>query len=49
MSGLLLKDDKADRLVTRIDPGVIAPTRELRVTEKQAAEEFSQWKASQLQ
>jgi hypothetical protein len=37
-SGLLLKDYKGDRLVTRIDPGVIAPTRELRITEKQAEE-----------
>jgi hypothetical protein len=47
-SGLLCKDYKgkeADRLVTRIDPGVVAMVAELRAHEKQAAEELDQWKA----
>jgi hypothetical protein len=44
-SGLLLKEYKGDLLITRIDPGVIALAQELRATEKQAAEELSQWKA----
>jgi len=46
-SGLLVRDYKgkhADRLVTRIDPGVIALLAELRAHERQAAEELEQWK-----
>jgi hypothetical protein len=47
-SGLLCRDYKgkeADRLVTRIDPGVVAMVAELRAHEKQAAEELGQWQA----
>jgi hypothetical protein len=47
-SGLMMRDFKgkeADRLVTRIDPGVIALVAELRSHERQAAEELEQWKA----
>jgi hypothetical protein len=45
-SGLLVRDDrgkKADRLVTRIDPGVASRVAELRGRERQAAEELEQW------
>jgi len=35
---------KADRLVTRIDPGVVSLVAELRGQERQAAEELAQWK-----
>ena len=47
-SGLLVRDykgKKADRLVTRIDPGVVSLFAELRGHERQAAEELEQWKA----
>jgi hypothetical protein len=47
-SGLLRRDYKgkeADRLVTRIDPGVVSPVAELRAHERQAAEELGQWKS----
>jgi hypothetical protein len=47
-SGLLCRDHKgkeADRLVTRIGPGVVSLVAELRGHERQAAEELSQWKA----
>jgi hypothetical protein len=47
-SGLLVRDykgKKADRLVTRIDPGVVALVAELRGCERQAAEELGQGKA----
>jgi hypothetical protein len=51
-SGLLCRDYKgkeADRLVTRIDPGVVSMVvsmvAELRAHEKQAAEELGQWQA----
>jgi len=46
-SGLLVRSYKgkeADRLVTRIDPGVISLVAELRGHERQAAEELGQWK-----
>ena len=46
-SGLLVRDDrgkKADRLVTRINPGVVTLVAELRGHERQAAEELGQWK-----
>jgi hypothetical protein len=46
-SGLLCRDykgKKADRLVTRIDPGVVAVVAELRGHERHAAEELEQWK-----
>ena len=42
-SGLLVRDYKgkeADRLVTRIDPGVVSLLAELRGHEPQAAKEF---------
>jgi hypothetical protein len=45
-SGLLCRDYKgkeADRLVTRIDPGVVSLLAELRGHERQAAEELEQW------
>jgi hypothetical protein len=38
------KGKEADRLVTRIDPGVVSPVAELRGHERQAAEERGQWK-----
>jgi hypothetical protein len=44
---LLCKDYKgkdADQLVTKIDPGVMALSAELRALERQAAEELAQWK-----
>jgi hypothetical protein len=47
-SGLLVRDykgKKADRLVARIDPGIIPLVTELRGHERQAAEELEQWKA----
>ena len=34
----------ADRLVTRLDPGVVLLVAELRGHERQAAEELEQWK-----
>jgi hypothetical protein len=46
-SGLLCRDYKgkaADRLVTRIDPGVVSLLAELRGHERQAAEELGQRK-----
>jgi len=46
-SGLLVrgyKGKEADRLVTRIDPGVVSRVAELRGHERQAAEELEQWK-----
>jgi hypothetical protein len=46
-SGLLVRDYKgkeADRLVSRIDPGVVSLLAELRGHERQAAEELEQWK-----
>jgi hypothetical protein len=46
-SGLLVrgyKGKEADRLVTRIDPGVVSLVAELRGHERQAAEEFGQGK-----
>jgi hypothetical protein len=46
-SGLLVRDSKgkeADRLVTRIDPGVISLVAELRGHERQEAEELGPWK-----
>lgn len=46
-SGLLVRGYRgkdADRLVTRIDPGVVSLVAELRGHEKQAAEELGQWK-----
>jgi hypothetical protein len=45
-SGLLVRDykGKADRLATRIDPGVGSLVTELRAHERQAAEELEQWK-----
>jgi hypothetical protein len=46
-TGLLCKDYKgkeADQLVTKIDPGVMALSAELRALERQAAEELAQWK-----
>ena len=45
-SGLLVrgyKGKKADRLVTRIDPGVVSLVAELRGHERQAAEELGRW------
>jgi hypothetical protein len=47
-SGLLVRDYKrrqADRLVTRIDPGVLSLVAGLRGHERQAAEELGQWKS----
>src|ERR1019366_7014225 len=44
-SGLLVRGYKgreADRLVTRIDPGVVSLVAELRAHERQAAEELEQ-------
>jgi hypothetical protein len=38
------KGKEADRLVTRIAPGVVSLVAELRGHERQAAEEFEQWK-----
>jgi hypothetical protein len=49
-SGLLCRDYKgkeADRLVTRIDPGVVSLVAELRGHERQAAQELEQWKTHQ--
>ena len=46
-SGLLVRDCKgkeADRLVTRIDPGLLSLVAELRGHERQGAEELGQWK-----
>ena len=46
-SGLLArgyKGKKADRLVTRIDPGVVPLVAEHRGHERQAPEELEQWK-----
>jgi hypothetical protein len=46
-SGMLVRDCKgkeADRVVTRIDPGVVSLVAELRGHERQAAEELDQWK-----
>jgi hypothetical protein len=46
-SGLLCRDyegKEADRLVTRIDPGVVSLVAELRGHERQAAQELRQWK-----
>jgi hypothetical protein len=46
-SGMLVrgyKAKKANRLVTRIDPGVVSLVNELRGYEWQAAEELEQWK-----
>ena len=46
-SGLLVRDykgKKADRSVSRIDPGVASLLAELRAHERQAAEELEQWK-----
>ncbi len=46
-SGLLVRDDRgkeADRLVTRIDSGVVSLLMELRGHERQAAEELGQGK-----
>src|ERR1035437_6758731 len=46
-SGMLVRASKgqeADRLVTRIDPGVVSLVAELRGHERWAAEEFEQWK-----
>jgi hypothetical protein len=46
-SGLLVRHYKAreaDRLVTRIDPGVVSLVAELRGHKRQAAEELGQWK-----
>ena len=46
-SGFLCRDYKgkeADRLVTRIDPGVVSQVADLRGHERQAAEELGQWK-----
>ena len=45
-SGLLVRDYKgkeADRLVTRIAPGVVSLVAELRGHERHAAEELEQW------
>jgi hypothetical protein len=45
-SGLLVRDYKgneADRLVTRIDAGVVSLVAELRAHERQAAQELDQW------
>jgi hypothetical protein len=39
-----LQGQGADRLVTRIDPGVVAVVAELRGHERHAAEELEQWK-----
>jgi hypothetical protein len=38
------KGKNADRLVTRIDPGVVSLVAELRGHERQAAEELGRWK-----
>jgi hypothetical protein len=38
-----LQGKEADRLVTRIDPGVVSPVG-LRGHERQAAEELERWK-----
>ena len=38
------KGKEADRLVTRIDPGVVSLVAELRAHERQAAGELRQWK-----
>jgi hypothetical protein len=49
-SGLLARDYKgkeADRLVTRIDPGVVLLVAELRGHGRQASEELGQWKTHQ--
>jgi hypothetical protein len=35
---------EADRLVTRIDPGVVSLVADLRAHERQAAQELDQWK-----
>jgi hypothetical protein len=46
-SGMLVrghKNKKADRLVTRIAPGVFSLVAELRGHERQAAEELGRWK-----
>jgi hypothetical protein len=46
-SGLLVRDDRgkeADRLVTRIAPGVVSLVAELRGHEREPAEELSQWR-----
>jgi hypothetical protein len=46
-SGMLCRDYKgkeADRLVTRVDPGVVSLVAELRGHARQAAEELEQWK-----
>ena len=38
------KGKKADRLVTRIDPGVVSLVAELRAHERRPAEELEPWK-----
>jgi hypothetical protein len=46
-SGLRVRDykgRKGDRLMTRMDPGVVSLVAELRGHERQAAEELEQWK-----
>jgi hypothetical protein len=46
-SGMLCRDckgKKADRLVTRIDPGVVSLVAELRVHGRRAAQELERWK-----
>jgi hypothetical protein len=39
-----LQRQEADKLVTRIDPGVVSPVAELRGHGRQGAQEFGQWK-----
>jgi hypothetical protein len=48
-SGMLVRDYKrkeAGRLVTRIDPGVVAMAAKLRGPERQAAEKLERWKTA---
>jgi hypothetical protein len=44
VAGARLQGQEADRMVTRIDSGVVSLVAELRGHERQAAEELEQWK-----
>jgi hypothetical protein len=44
VAGVRLQGQQADRLMTRIDPGVVLLVAELRGHERQAAGELEQWK-----
>jgi hypothetical protein len=43
-AGARLQGQGCDRLVTRIDPGVVSRVAELRIHEREATEELGQWR-----